>query len=256
MANVSFAAVNAAYLIGEGSAVAADDLPGPVVTFLNVIGIDWPYIDEDQVRQFATMVREFGQAVEQTHQDATTAIQNLAQAYQGSSTQALQSGWAHLSAQHVTEIVDGCRILADALEVGADFIVAQKAEAVVQLGIMAAEFIADQAASVATLGLAEAAVPAIIALGKALVETLKQQIIQMIMGQVIEAAAKPLFAKIEHMLAGLDWSNAPGGSEGVGSGFSIDFAEAHHHAAVLRAHSETMRGHAQTLSSGLEGLTF
>jgi uncharacterized protein YukE len=239
----------------EGAAVAADDLPGPVVTFLNVIGIDWPYIDEDQVRKFASMVREFGQAVEQTHQDATTAIQNIGQAYQGASTQVLQSGWAHLSAQHVTEIVDGCRILADALEVGADFIVAQKVEAVIQLGIMAAEFIADQAASVATLGLAEAAVPAIIALGKALVETLKQQIIQMIMGKVIEAAAKPLFAKVEQMMAGLDWSNAPGGS-GTSSGFSIDFAEARQHVALLRSHAETMRGHAQTLNSGLGGLSF
>jgi uncharacterized protein YukE len=236
--------------------VAADDLPGPVVTFLNVLGIDWPYIDEDQVRQFAIKVREFGQAVEQTHQDATVAIRNYAQAYQGASTEALQSGWAHLSAQHVTEIVDGSRILADALDVGADFIVGQKVEAVIQLGIMAGEFVADQAASIATFGIAEAAVPLIIEAGKLLVNTLKQQIIQMIMAQVIEAAAKPLFAKVEHMMAGLDWSNAPAGGSGAGSGFSIDFAEARGHVALLRSHAETMRGHGQTLNSGLEGLTF
>jgi hypothetical protein len=227
-----------------------------VVTFLNVIGIDWPYIDEDQVRQFATMVREFGQAVEQTHQDATATVQNIAQAYQGASTRQLQSGWAHLSSQHVDEIVDGCRILGEALDIGADFIVAQKVEAAIQLGIMAAEFIADQAASVATLGLAEAAVPLIIAAGKALVETLKQQIIQMIMGQVIEAAAKPLFAKVEQMVAGLDWSNSPGGGSGASEGFSIDFAQAHGHVASLRGHAETMRGHAQTLHAGLAELSF
>jgi len=236
--------------------VAADDLPGPVVTFLNVLGIDWPYINEDQVRQFATMVREFGQAVEQTHQDATVAIRNVAQAYQGASTDVLQSGWAHLSAQHVTEIVDGCRILADALDVGADFIVAQKAEAAIQLAIMAGEFIADQAASVVTLGFAEAGAPLIIEAGKLLMQTLKQQIIQTIMGDVIQAAAKPLFAKVEQMMAGLDWSNAPAAGNSTGSGFSIDFTEARGHVGVLRAHAETMRGHAQTLNSGLEGLTF
>jgi hypothetical protein len=72
--------------------VAADDLPGPVVTFLNVIGIDWPYLSEDQIRQFATMVREFGQAVEQTHQNSTMAIRNIAEAYQRASTRALSSG--------------------------------------------------------------------------------------------------------------------------------------------------------------------
>jgi hypothetical protein len=236
--------------------LAADDLPGPVVTFLNVLGVDWPYINEDQVCQFATMVREFGQAVEQTHEDSTVAIQKFARAYQGSSTEALQSGWTHLSTQHVTEIVDGCQVLAAALDMGADFIVAQKAEAVVQLGIMAAEFIADQAASIFTLGLAEAAVPVIIEAGKLLVQTLKQQIIQMILGDVIAAAAKPLFAKVEQMLAGLDWSNAPGGGSNAGSSFSIDFTEARGQVGLLRAHAETMRGHAQTLGSGLDRLTF
>jgi uncharacterized protein YukE len=236
--------------------MAADDLPGIVVNFLNVLGIDWPYINEDQIRQFATIVREFGQAVEQTHEDATAAVQSLAQAYQGASTEAMQSGWAHLSAQHVTEIVDGCRILAEALDAGADFIVAQKAEAVIQLGIMAGEFAADQAASIATLGLAEAAVPVIVEAGKLLVNALKQQIIQMILGKVVEAAAEPLFAKVERMVAGLEWSNAPATGSGVGAGFSIDFTEAREQTALLRAHAETMRGHAQTLASGLEGLSF
>ena len=236
--------------------MAADDLPGPVVTFLNVIGIDWPYLNEDDIRSFAKLVREFGQAVEQTHQDATATISNLAQAYQGASTQALQSGWSRLSEQHVNEIVEGCHILAEALEVGADFVVAQKVEAAIQLGIMAAEFVADQAASVATLGLAEAAVPAIIALGKALMETLKQQIIQTIMGDVIEAAAKPLFAKVEQMLAGLDWSSTQGGGGGAGEGFSIDHTEARMHVSALRTHAETMRSHSTTLSSGLGGLSF
>ena len=236
--------------------MAADDLPGPVVTFLNVIGIDWPYINEDQVRQFATLVREFGQAVEQTHQDATQAVQNFAGAYQGSSTEAMTSGWATLSATHVDEIVAGTKILAEALDVGADFIIAQKVEAAVQLGIMAAEFLADQAAAVATFGLAEAAIPAIIAAGKALMETLKQQIIQMIMGQVIEAAAKPLFAKVEQMVAGLDWSNSGAASSGTGSAVQIDYAEARQHIGTLREHAQTMAGHAETLSSGLAGLSF
>src|SRR5258708_11555880 len=135
--------------------MAADDLPGPVVTFLNVIGVPWPYLNEDQVRQFASMVREFGQAVGQTHQDATAAIRNISEVYQGASTRQLSSGWSHLSAQHVDEIVEGCRILAEALDLGADYVVAQKLEAVGELIGMAAAFVADQAAAAATFGLAE-----------------------------------------------------------------------------------------------------
>jgi hypothetical protein len=235
--------------------VAIDDLPGPVVTFLNVIGVPWPYQNEDDVRQFATMVRQFGQAVQQTHQDASAAVANFAQAYQGASTQQMASGWARLSTTHVDELVEGCHVLAEALDVGADVIVAQKVEALAELAVMAATFIADQAASVATLGLAEAAVPVIIEAGKKLLEALKQQIIQYIVGEVIEAAAKPLFAKIEQALSGLDWSQAGGAAE-AGTGFQIDHEAAAAHLTTLQGHTDTLLGHAQTLHSGLEGLSF
>lgn len=46
--------------------MAIDDLPMPVVTFLNAIGVPWPYINEDQVTHFATLMRQFGTAVQAT----------------------------------------------------------------------------------------------------------------------------------------------------------------------------------------------
>src|SRR5579871_6527002 len=110
----------------------------PVVNFLNVIGVEWPYINEDTVMQFASLVREFGQAVQRTHDDATAAVHGLAQAHQGASTEKMASGWAELSQRHVTEIVDGCGILADALEAYAGYIVAQKGIAIAELIGMAA----------------------------------------------------------------------------------------------------------------------
>ncbi|MGH3626817.1 MAG: hypothetical protein ACRDRL_05160, partial [Sciscionella sp.] len=86
--------------------MTVDDLPGPVVTFLNVIGVEWPYVNEDSVMRFASLVRDFGQAVQTTHQDATAAIHGIARGYQGTSTQKLSAGWEELSARHVTELVD------------------------------------------------------------------------------------------------------------------------------------------------------
>jgi hypothetical protein len=55
-----------------------DDLPLPVVTFLNVLGISWPYLNENSLSEYATLVREFGQAVETTHQDAARSIAGVA----------------------------------------------------------------------------------------------------------------------------------------------------------------------------------
>jgi hypothetical protein len=228
----------------------------PVVNFLNVIGIEWPYINEDTINQFASLVREFGQAVEQTHQDAANAVAQVAQAHQGASTRQMQSGWAELSQRHVTEILDGCTIVADALEAWAVYIVIQKGEAVLQLVEMAVEFFADQAASVATLGLAEAALPLIIEAGQKLGQSLIQDLEQYVIGKVVEAALKPFFAKVESLLAGLDWSNTSKTESGAGAFVQLDEAAARQAISLLRQHGETMAGHAATLKSGLAGLSF
>ncbi len=236
--------------------MAIDDLPMPVVNFLNVIGIEWPYVNEDSIHQFATLVREFGQAVERTHQDATQTVSNIALAYQGSSTERMMSGWAELSDRHVREIVDGSVIVADALEAWAAYIVVQKAEAIGQLVEMAAEFFADQAASVATFGIAEAALPLIIEAGQKLGQSLIQDLEQYVLGKVIEAALKPFTVKVRALLSGLDWGNAGAPGSGVGEGFSVDEAQVRAHLSTLRSHADTMTGHGQTLRQGLAGLSF
>jgi hypothetical protein len=237
--------------------MAVDDLPGPVVNLLNVIGIPWPYVDEDTVMQFASLAREFGQAVQTTHQDATQAVAGIAQAHQGASTQVMHSGWATMSAQHVDELVTACGIVADALDVAAGYIVVQKLEALATLIGMAIAFVADQAASVATLGLAETAVPLIIEGAERLVKSLVMDLQQYVIGQVIEAAAKPLFAKVEAAMAGLDWSQAGGSGGGQpGTGFSIHPDEIRTHIAALRTHAATMRQHGANFQQGVRGLNF
>jgi hypothetical protein len=234
--------------------MAADDLPMPVVNFLNVIGVPWPYIDEDVVLQFAALVREFGQAVENTHRDATDAVARIADAHRGSSTEAMSSGWSRMSAEHVYELVDACHVLADALDGAAGYIVAQKLEAVGILIGMAAAFVADQAAAVATAGLAEAAVPLIIAGAERLVKSLVMDLEQHVIGKVVEAAAKPLFAKVEAAMAGLDWGGGAAG--GGGEGFSIDPVAARGSVAALRDHAATMRAHGDRFQVAVAGLGF
>lgn len=235
--------------------MAIDDLPTPVVNFLNVIGVPWPYINEDTVTEFATLVREFGQAVQTTHEDASTAVAGIAQAHQGASTEQMKSGWAQLSAQHVDELVSGCGVLADGLDAAAVYIVAQKVEAIATLVTMAAAFAADQAAAVATVGLAEAAAPAIIEGARLLMKSLVMDLQQYIIGEVIGAAAKPLFAKVEEAMAGLDWSKS-GTAGGTSDGFTIDPAAVRTQTAALLTHAATMRTHGSTFQQGVRGLNF
>ena len=238
--------------------MAVDDLPMPVVNFLNVIGASsGPYVNEDSIYQFATLVREFGQAVERTHQDATATVSKIAEAASGRiDARQMVSGWAELSSRHVTEIVEGSGIVADALEAWAGYIVAQKLEAIGQLVEMAVEFLADQAASVFTLSLAEGALPLIILAGQKVGQSLIQDLEQYVLGEVIEAALKPFMAKVQSLLSDLDWGNTSAAGSGVGEGFSVDEGEVRTQLSILRAHSETMTGHGQTLRQGLAGLSF
>jgi hypothetical protein len=234
--------------------VAVDDLPLPVVNFLNVIGVPWPYIDEDVVVQFAQVVREFAEAVETTHRDATDAVVRIADAHQGSSTQAMNSGWSRMSTQHVYEIIDACHVLAGALHGAAGYIVAQKLEAVGILIGMAAVFVADQAAAVATAGLAEAAVPLIIEGAERVVKSLVMDLEQHVIGNVVETAAKPLFAKVEAAMSGLDWKG--GATSAGGQGVRIDPVAVRVQTAILRSHAATMRGHGDHFHAAVSRLGF
>jgi hypothetical protein len=235
--------------------MAIDDLPLPVVNLLNVIGVPWPYIDEQTVWDFASLVREFRQAVITTHQDATRSLQRIAEEHEGASTQVMLSGWANLSATHVDEISDTCTVLADALDAAAGYIVAQKVAAIADLAELAAAFFADQAAAFVTFGASEAAVPLIEAAAQKLVKSLEMDLQQYIAGMVIEAALKPLLAKIKSALSGLDWSQS-GGKAGPSAGVSVNPAAVYAQASMLRSQGDALRAEASDLAGQIRGLKF
>jgi hypothetical protein len=235
--------------------MAIDDLPLPVVNLLNVIGVPWPYVNEDTVWQFAGLVRDFRQAVLTTHQDATASMKKIAEVHKAASTQAMNSGWANLSAAHVDEITDACTVLADALEAAGGYIVAQKAIAIADLVELAVAFFADQAAAVVTLGASEAALPLIEVAAQKLVESLEMDLQQYIAGMVIEAALKPLLAKITAALSGLDWSKS-GAQPGKSTGFEVDPAAVYAQTTMLRSQAATLRSQAADLAQQVRGLKF
>jgi hypothetical protein len=235
--------------------VAIDDLPLPVINLLNAIGVPWPYLNEDTISEFASLVREFRSSIEGLHTESSAAVAAITRAHQAASTEAMQSGWTSLTARHVSELTAGCDVLADALDVAAGYIVAQKAEAIGVLVGMAAAFVADQAASIVTLGLAEAAVPAIIAGAEAVVRSLAADIEQYIIGTVVTTAARPLFAKVEDALSGLDWSQS-GTSAGPPVSVILDPPSVRAETAALRGHAASLQAHAVTFQQGVQGLNF
>jgi uncharacterized protein YukE len=247
------------------------DPPMEVVQLLQFIGVDWPMINEDTVREVAGHVQEFADNIEQAHRDATDTIQRMGGAYQGASYELLIERWSQMSSSHMTELLDGCKVVVTALDAAADFIIAQKGVAIAELVVLAVSFVADQAAAVATFGLAEAALAAIELAARKAIEFLEQQLEQYILAQVIEAGFKALQPVIERALDGFVFqaasaalgvpssgSGSGGGGAGgaVGSSFQVIPEELRSHAQVLHGHADTVIEHAQALSGKLTGVSF
>ena len=237
----------------------AIELPNDVVTFLNVIGVNWPQVNEDTVRTFATHVRTFASNISDTHEQATATVNAMGASYQANSYDLLVSKWAHLSKSHMHDLLEACGVLASALDDGADYIVAMKISCITELAVLAVTFVADQAAAVATFGLAEAAEGLIVEAADTAVDYLEQTVIQYILAEVIGAALTPLLGIVEKAVSGMTYSaleNMLGVSGSIGDGYSIHPDDLRTHAKALAQHAQAVQAHAQTLTGNLAGLNF
>jgi hypothetical protein len=245
------------------------DPPMEVVQFLNFIGVHWPMVNEDMVREVAGLVQRFAESVEQTHREATAAIGRMGEAYQGGSYDLLVRRWADMSQRHMSELLAGCHTVVIGLHLAADYIVMMKAVAIGELVALAASFAADQAAAVATLGLAEAAELAIVKAAQKAVAFLEQQLTLYILAEVVETGFKSLRPIIQRAVDGFVFHAAsaalgtpasldPGadGSAGPGASFRIHPGQLRDHAQLLHQHADTVAAHARTLVGQLTGVSF
>ncbi|MFG2227744.1 WXG100 family type VII secretion target [Streptomyces sp. NPDC048644] len=237
------------------------ELPDAVVSLLDFIGVHWPDVNEDKVREFAEHVRDFAGKVQQSHQDATSSVEQLSEIYQGASYDALMAKWGQMSSSHMNELVTACHTVATALEAAAGVIVTMKGAAIAELVVLAVTFIADQAAAAVTFGLAEIAEAGIIAAARKATSYLEQQLEQYVVGQVIEAAITPLVEVVGNAVSGLVFENTakalgvPAGA-GAGQSFSVHPEELHARSQALTKHAETMEAHAAEFKSKLSGVSF
>jgi uncharacterized protein YukE len=233
----------------------AIELPSDVVKLLNFIGIPWINVNEDKVRDFATHVRQFGSDVSNAHGDVSAALTQLGSGYQGAAYESLMQMWSDKSTSHINELVEGCSVLATALDAGADFIEAQKIACIAELIGMAVAFFADQAAAAVTFGLSELALPAIEAGARKLVEFLEQQLEQYIIGEIMNAALQPLMTKIESLVEGLVFGNGGGGGS-TGASYQVNFDQLSAGTAAMSQHADTIRTSVSNFTSNVSGLDF
>lgn len=239
----------------------AIELPDELVWVMDLIGINWPQVNEDSVREFAGHVRTFAGNLDSSHEAATATVRQLAEHYDADSYRQLAQRWTAMSSDHMTEMVEVCGAVAVALEVAADAVVVAKTAVLVELGVLAAEFVADQAAAVLTFGAAEAAEVLIIEATKRVVNGILQELEGRLVADLTAKAVAPLETVVERALRGLVFEgvqSALGGASGGGAGnyFQVHPEGMAQMAAKLHAHADEVSGHADVMARATAAVSF
>lgn len=201
-------------------------LPGWADEVLNLIGISWPNVDEDDYREMANAMREFADDIEDGANEAHTAIQGLVGSAGGSlAVEALNAHWGKINGKHLKGLAECGRLAGTAMDGVATLIEGAKIAAVVQLGILAAEVIAAQAAAPFTFGLSEAGAIAATQATRAIVKRLFKEVCEQVVQQVVSIALTPVEEALGAMVGDLVvqlGANALGTQKGIDLGRTAD----------------------------------
>ncbi|WTT42239.1 hypothetical protein OG468_33515 [Streptomyces zaomyceticus] len=109
-------------------------------TLLDLVGVNWPNVDEDAYREMADALREFADDLADDGQLANNHMERLlVQRVHGGAMDALNEHWGKAKGKHLKDMVSAARTIAGALDKAAAAIEAMKWKAVAELGILAGQ---------------------------------------------------------------------------------------------------------------------
>ena len=173
-------------------------MPHHLALVMNFLGFAWPEIDEDGMRDAGTAFRSYARdlsvMVSTTDRKLTRDLADVcdAQAYA-----AMAQRWCEQTKSHVDTVVEGCDMMGRALQIAAEGVIAMKLAVIAQLEVALAEFLADQAAAVFTLGIAEAALPLLYAVQNRIINGIVQAFEVEVMNALVEEAMHPIQDRVK-----------------------------------------------------------
>ncbi len=235
----------------------AINLPHWLVEIAGVLGFNWPEIDEDQLREAGTHLRTYAAQCEQSHDTAHGVITGkLQEAYTAQSYSALAQVWTEQSSGHMKDMIEACRVFADALDVAAIGVEGMKGEVIAQLVIAAAEFAADQAAAVVTFGIAEAAEVVFVEAQNKIVSAILQRFETEVVGKLVDATIGPVLERIDAAAQRLLFMEAGQIAGGPPPVLKLDTEAMRTHAGTLVTEADTNLQNGRTFRNRTGALTF
>ncbi|MER6774677.1 nucleic acid/nucleotide deaminase domain-containing protein [Streptomyces bacillaris] len=129
-------------------------LPDDLVDVLNLIGIDWPQIDEDEIEAAAKDYRKLADGVRDAVKEGNNACSHLvAGKSKGDTVSAIDRRWGKLTTRDLATFAKGCDDLADALDECSGLIVTCKVAIIAKLSATAATAAAGAVSMFFTAGI-------------------------------------------------------------------------------------------------------
>lgn len=209
-------------------------LPNELIWIMDKMGLEWPDIDEDEVRKAATYVRTYRSDLETLVQAADSRINGeLATAMKGRTALAQVDGWNRNRSQNIQKLLDVLGPAATGIDLAADIVLALKLKVIVEVTITLAHLIPLLAAG--PLGAGGAA--ALILARKKLFSMAMEATIEQVVNQVLPLAVEPLANEVPGLVAALLDASVVEDTFGDADEFAADLAALDQAADDMDAHA-------------------
>ncbi|QOR70503.1 hypothetical protein IM660_18245 [Ruania alkalisoli] len=168
-------------------------IPGELDYVLDLLGYEWPNLDEDAIREAAVLMRGLRDDLQGTLDDLDNTINvELAEAFTSKTATAYIDAWTDNRTQNMDQMLDLMPTVADGIDIFADAVLALKVKVIAELTITAAQIAAAAASAVVTLGASVAANAAIIAARKKALDIATDLAMEQLLGQILTLVIEPL----------------------------------------------------------------
>ncbi|MEE1756765.1 RHS repeat-associated core domain-containing protein [Streptomyces sp. SP18CS02] len=178
-------------------------LPDWADTLLDVVGVNWPNVDEDAYQDMADTLREFADDLEDDGQLANNHVQRLLSSGHGEALDALNEHWGKVKGKHIKDIASAARTIAGALDLAVTAIETMKTKAVVELGILAGQTGLALALIPVTGGLSALLGAGAVAFTKKTLLRLITEAMEEAVAHIVTAMTEPAVAALENLAADL-----------------------------------------------------
>lgn len=168
-------------------------LPNELIWVMDKMGLEWPDIDEDEVRKAATLVRGYQGDMEALIQLADRRINgDLAAAMTGQTASAQVDGWNRNRSENVQQLLDLLGPAAHGVDLAADIVLALKIKVIAEVTLTLAQLLPLLAAG--PLGAGGAA--ALLLLRKKLFAMAMEATLEQVIDEVLPLAVEPLVDRV------------------------------------------------------------